>query len=129
MVTVLLMVVHIVGVVAVSQSSQVLYPCWGLYHGWLLGDEQEPSQSQINAIILLMAWIADLYEIPPSQIHGHRDFIPVNKKGEHIDPRTNQRITCPGDNLYRYLADKTIQHGVARLLEPKHNVHSEQRPK
>lgn len=78
--------------------------------------EQQPNQMQIDSIIALMAWIADTYEISPDLIHGHRDFIPLNDKGEPIDPRTGEKITCPGDNLYRYLADGTIQNGIARVL-------------
>jgi len=81
--------------------------------------EQVPTQIQIDAVITLMAWIASSYAIPVDQIHGHRDYIPVNKRGEHIDPRTGEKITCPGDNLYRYLADGTIPQGVAQVLRPK----------
>lgn len=77
--------------------------------------EQEPNQAQIETIIALMAWIAESYQIAPDNIHGHRDFIPLNRNGEHIDPHTGEKITCPGDNLYRYLQDRTIQNGVAGL--------------
>lgn len=79
--------------------------------------EQEPNKTQIDTIIWLMAWIADAYNIPADMIYGHRDFIPINEKGEHIDPNTRERITCPGDNLYRYLADGTLQRGVELLLQ------------
>jgi hypothetical protein len=60
-----------------------------------------------------------MYHISPDRIRGHRDFIPINDKGEHIDPRTGEKITCPGDNLYLYLANQTIQNGVARMLASK----------
>jgi hypothetical protein len=78
--------------------------------------EQEPNQTQIDSIIALMAWVAERYQIAPEHIHGHRDFIPLNSRGEHIDIHTGEKITCPGDNLYRYLHDRTIQDGVARML-------------
>jgi hypothetical protein len=78
--------------------------------------EQQPNRAQIESVIGLMAWIADTYTIAPDRIHGHREFIPLNDKGEHIDPHTGEKITCPGDNLFRYLADQTIQHGVADVL-------------
>jgi hypothetical protein len=78
--------------------------------------EQQPNRAQIDTVIALMAWIADTYSITPAHIHGHREFIPLNDKGEHIDPHTHEKITCPGDNLFRYLADRTIQDGVARVL-------------
>lgn len=78
--------------------------------------EQEPAWHQIEATIAIMAWIAYTYAISPDLIYGHRDFVPLNEQGEHIDPRTGEQITCPGDNLYRYLADGTITQGVAALL-------------
>ena len=101
-------------------SSNTKYDLRGHVHIALLGKydagEQQPSSGQIQTIIALMAWIADTYTLTPDMIHGHRDFIPLNARGEHIDPRTKSRITCPGDNLYRYLADGTIPQGVAALL-------------
>lgn len=81
--------------------------------------EQQPNQNQLTTIIALMAWIIDTYNISINTIRGHRDFIPVNAKGEHIDPKTHERITCPGDNLYRYLADGTIQRGIEHALHPR----------
>lgn len=78
--------------------------------------EQQPNAIQITTVIALMAWLVDTYAIPLNTIKGHRDFIPVNEKGEHIDVKTREHITCPGDNLYRYLADGTIQRGVEQLL-------------
>jgi hypothetical protein len=82
--------------------------------------EQQPNHAQIDTVISLMAWIAGTYAISPDRIYGHRQFIPLNDKGEHIDPRTGEKITCPGDNLFRYLADQTIQHGVAHVLARTH---------
>ena len=84
--------------------------------------EQQPNGDQIDALIALVAWIADSYGIPADTIRGHRDFIPRNAEGEHIDPKTGERITCPGDNLYRYIADGTIQHGVEQLLSQSHQA-------
>jgi hypothetical protein len=84
--------------------------------------EQEPSRPQIESIIALMGWISATYTIAPNLIFGHRDFIPLNDKGEHIDPRSGEKITCPGDNLYRYLADGTIQQGVAAVLARTHAI-------
>ncbi len=78
--------------------------------------EQQPNEMQINAIIALIAWLVDQYNIPLNLLRGHRDFIPLNAKNEHIDVRTGERITCPGDNLYRYLTDGTIVKGVEQVL-------------
>ncbi|WP_129633699.1 N-acetylmuramoyl-L-alanine amidase [Candidatus Oscillochloris fontis] len=105
---------------AAQGSSNTDYDLQGHIQVAVLGKydagEQEPNPTQITAIIELMAWIADTYHLAPDTIHGHRDFIPLNARGEHIDPRTGSRITCPGDNLYRYLEDGTIQRGVAAQL-------------
>jgi hypothetical protein len=79
--------------------------------------EQSPNQSQLDSIVALMAWIADSYNISPDRIKGHRDFIPINDKGEHIDPHTHEHVTCPGDNLYHYLANHTIQNRVTQSLD------------
>ncbi|PDW00588.1 N-acetylmuramoyl-L-alanine amidase [Candidatus Chloroploca asiatica] len=105
---------------AAQGSSNTDYDLRGHIHIALLGKydagEQEPNSAQITAIIELMAWIAATYHLAPDTIHGHRDFIPLNARGEHIDPRTGSLITCPGDNLYRYLEDGTLQRGVAARL-------------
>ncbi|MBP1464439.1 N-acetylmuramoyl-L-alanine amidase [Candidatus Chloroploca sp. M-50] len=84
--------------------------------------EQQPNSVQIATIIALMAWIVSTYNIDLDKIKGHRDFIPINGEGKHIDPRTGERITCPGDNLYRYLVDGTIQRGIKIALEKNEPV-------
>lgn len=102
-------------------DTNTAYDLQGHVHVSVLGKydrgEQEPNEDQITAVVHIMAWIISRYGIPIETIKGHRDFIPVNASGEHIDPRTGSRITCPGDNLYRYLADGTIQTRIAGLLE------------
>lgn len=101
-------------------DSNTDYDLRGHVHIALLGKydagEQEPNPAQIAATMAVMAWLADQYALTPDTIHGHRDFIPLNMHGEHIDPRTGTRITCPGDNLYRYLENGTIPQGVAARL-------------
>jgi hypothetical protein len=87
-------------------------------------DEQEPNQKQIDTLIALMAWIAATYSIPVSEIHGHRDFIPTNTEGKHIDPHTHENISCPGDNLYRYLSDGTVQSGVQQILDQQFSLYT-----
>jgi hypothetical protein len=81
--------------------------------------EQEPDAVQIESIIDIIAWIAFRYNIPPDAEHikGHRDYIPFDAaSGYHIDTRTGERITCPGDNLYVYLTNGSIPDRVAQKL-------------
>jgi hypothetical protein len=81
--------------------------------------EQVPNQQQLAAIIDIMAWIAATYQIPVDDDHikGHRDYIPFDHtRGFHIDDRTGEKITCPGDNLYIYLENDTILNGIAERL-------------
>ncbi len=44
-------------------------------------DRQKPNAGQLKAVCDVMAWIAAEYSIPPSEIAGHRDFIPANAAG------------------------------------------------
>lgn len=99
------------------------YSTQGMAQVALLGKydagEQVPTQAQIDAVIDLMAWIAATYRIPPDAEHikGHRDYIPFDDtRGFHVDTRTGQKITCPGDNLYVYLQNGTILSGIADRL-------------
>lgn len=79
-------------------------------------DQQRPNQAQLNAVVRLMAWLSSAFTIPLTHIAGHRDFIPVNKAGKHIDQRTNFEITCPGANLYLSLQNGYFVREVRRLM-------------
>jgi hypothetical protein len=86
--------------------------------------EQEPNELQINAIIELMAWIVATHHIPVDAEHikGHRDYIPFDPvRGFHIDERTGEKITCPGDNLYVYLENGMILNGITERLARARN--------
>lgn len=61
------------------------------------------SSAQLAAVIQLSAMLARQYEVPVSDIRGHRDYAP----GETV---------CPGENVYQYLRDGTIAEGVSELL-------------
>ena len=80
-------------------------------------DRQRPNQDQLGAIVALMAWIADEYDIPATRIAGHRDFVPVNAEGKHWDKHTRVEITCPGAHLYALLHSGYFQAEVQRRLE------------
>jgi len=67
-------------------------------------EEVQPNEAQLNAVIDLMAMLAKKYKVAPETIHGHKDYSAIT--------------VCPGENLYRYLADGTLQRRVAeRLLQ------------
>jgi hypothetical protein len=107
----------------VRGDTNTAYNTQGMAQVALLGKydagEQVPNQLQIDAIIDLMTWIAATYNIPADANHikGHRDYIPFDPaKGFHVDERTGEKITCPGDNLYIYLSNGTIVAAVARRL-------------
>lgn len=77
-------------------------------------DMQQPNQAQLDSIAAWMAWLVQEYKIPLTEIRGHKDYIPRNAKGEHIDGHI--KITCPGDNLYVYLQNGYFLREVCRLL-------------
>jgi len=55
-------------------------------------DEAEPTAEQIEAISMLIGWLADKYDLPVTQdyVCGHRDLM---------------ETACPGDKLYALLGD------------------------
>ena len=71
------------------------YPLEGTIVVGILGNYnlQEPSAASLDAIIQLMAWLCDEYDIPSSEIYTLRDLAPV-----HID-RQIGTTTSPGDNM------------------------------
>ena len=65
-------------------------------------EEVQPNAAQLDAVVDLMAMLAKKYKVAPATIHGHKDYSAIT--------------VCPGENLYRYLADGTIQRRVAERL-------------
>ncbi len=65
-------------------------------------DRQQPNRDQLDAIVLLMAWLAQQYAITPDQIYPHSDF-------------ANPKTTSPGRNFD--MAD--IRRQVAHRLDGK----------
>jgi hypothetical protein len=62
---------------------------------------QEINEAQLAAIVDLAAWLSYEYSIPPELIKGHRDYAATS---------------CPGTNLYRYLADGYLVSAVEERL-------------
>jgi hypothetical protein len=72
-----------------------LINCFGNY------SEVEPNEAQLATIANLMAWAAIEYDITPLEIFGHRDLAQTG---------------CPGDNLYRYIEDGTLEEMVRDVM-------------
>ena len=62
---------------------------------------QEINQAQLAAVVDLASWICHEYSIPPQLIRGHRDYAATS---------------CPGVNLYPYLANGYIANAVQERL-------------
>jgi hypothetical protein len=65
-------------------------------------EEVEPNQQQLDAVVRLMALLANKYAVPLDHIASHRDF--------------SQQTVCPGANLYRYVQDGYFRRKVALRL-------------
>lgn len=64
-------------------------------------EEVEPSPSQLDALVTLMAWLAQRYSVPLEAIRGHRDYA---------------NTLCPGRNLYRYVENGYLRDQVRLRL-------------
>jgi hypothetical protein len=65
-------------------------------------EEVEPNQQQLDAVVKLMAMLAQKYKVPLDHIASHRDF--------------SKQTVCPGANLYRYVQDGYFRRKVALRL-------------
>lgn len=64
-------------------------------------EEQDLIGAQLDALVNLIAYLAERYDLGPEVIGGHRDYA---------------ETTCPGAHLYRYLHDGSIQARVEKIL-------------
>jgi hypothetical protein len=62
---------------------------------------QEINEAQLKAIVDLASWLCYEYSIPPEMVHGHRDYAATS---------------CPGNNLYQYLANGYIVSAIEERL-------------
>ena len=76
--------------------------------GWFLiladgdFDQQEPTAEQLEGIAEAMAWAAVTFGAPLDGVAGHRD---------------HAATSCPGDHLYRHLADGSLQARAQQLVD------------
>ncbi len=62
---------------------------------------EEPTQEQIDSLVGVLAWAALEFGVSPSTIGGHRD---------------HASTSCPGGNLYPYIASGGLQRDVEQLI-------------
>jgi hypothetical protein len=62
-------------------------------------EQQSLPAAQLNATVNVLAWASARFGVAPRTIRGHRDYAATS---------------CPGEALYRFVADGTIRRRVAR---------------
>jgi hypothetical protein len=62
-------------------------------------DEEEPTAAQLQALVDLMAWLVNSYEIPLERIAGHSNFSSIT--------------VCPGKHLNDLLSNGWLKKAVA----------------
>lgn len=75
-------------------------------------EKQKINQSQLNALVNLISFLKDKYNVADKDIRGHKDY-------------TDQTV-CPGKDLYKYIEDRTI---IRMLNEKKMIVKTKARVK
>jgi len=65
-------------------------------------EEVEPNRQQLDAVVKLMAMLAQKYKVPVEHIASHRDY--------------SNNTVCPGANLYRYVQSGWFREQVAATL-------------
>jgi len=73
-------------------------------------EEVEPNQRQLDAVVDVMAMLAQKHGVSLDDIRSHRD---------HSD-----KTVCPGANLYRYMKEDYFRHKVALRLAGEQARHS-----
>jgi hypothetical protein len=68
-------------------------------------EEVEPNRQQLDAVVKVMAMLAQKYKVPVENIASHRDH--------------SNNTVCPGANLYRYVQSGYFREQVALRLKEK----------
>jgi hypothetical protein len=63
-------------------------------------DEQDVPQAQYETLVRMVAWGCGEFGVDPASVRGHRDVAST---------------TCPGDDLYAYIASGALADDVAAL--------------
>jgi hypothetical protein len=65
-------------------------------------DEQEITDAQLDAVVNVLAWAAETFDVAPTTIRGHRDWATTS---------------CPGDTFYPTIASGDLERAVAVRLD------------
>ena len=65
-------------------------------------DKQEPTEPQIESLVLLLAWAVSEFDVAPVTVGGHRDYAATS---------------CPGDQVHALIVDGSIERRVADRVE------------
>lgn len=79
-----------------NPQGHLLISCIGNF------EEQKFSKVQLDALIHLIAYCCEKYEISPETIAAHKDFA---------------ETLCPGKNLYKYVKTGYIKEEVKKLIK------------
>ena len=60
-----------------------------------------PTQAQLDSLVRVLAWASATFDVAPATISGHRD---------------HASTSCPGGNLYPYIASGDLQRDVEDLI-------------
>jgi len=64
-------------------------------------EKRRPTVEQLEAIINLLAWQCDEFDISPETLKGHKDYADT---------------LCPGKNLYSYISGGFLEHEIKRRV-------------
>jgi hypothetical protein len=78
-----------------NPSGHLLITCLGNF------EEQQLTEEQWNSLILITAWGCKTFNIQVDSIAAHKDFASTS---------------CPGENLYKLIVDKTLHQEVKQVL-------------
>ncbi len=78
-------------------QGHLLISCLGNF------EVQEMGEKQLNALIDLVAYCCDKYDISPDSIASHKDYSKITD--------------CPGKNLYKYIQNGYIKNEVKKRLQ------------
>jgi hypothetical protein len=73
---------------------------------------QPPNEKQLNAISELVAWLCDVYNIPPESVRCHQEYVPTT--------------LCPGKYLSPYVFSGFFEGEARKLIREAYMGNSKQ---